>query len=138
MLTETPAILAHFNSIKFAMAGDKAAWLALFADDAVVFDPVGPSEHDPEGRGFKGQERIAQFWDLMIGPADLILTSHKRIACGSDVCAATITAANKLDVAKVSIEMVVVYEVNDSGLLTSLKAYWDVQTVAAQMGGNEF
>lgn len=137
MLTETPAILAHLNSLKAAMAGDKALWLALFADDAVVFDPVGPSQHDPEGKGFRGRERIAAFWDLMIGPADLILTSHKRIACGPDVCAATITAANNLDGVKVSIEMVVVYEVNDSGLLTSLKAYWDVQAVAAQMGVNE-
>jgi steroid delta-isomerase len=137
MPTDTPAIRAHLMSLKAAMEGDKAKWLALFADDAIVFDPVGPSLHDPEGKGFRGGERISAFWDLMIGPADLILTSHKRIACGSDVCAATITAANNLNGLKVSIEMVVVYEVNDSGLLTSLKAYWDDEAVSAQMENSE-
>ena len=35
-------------------AGDRAAWLALFADDAVVEDPVGPSAFDPEGHGHRG------------------------------------------------------------------------------------
>ena len=32
-------------------AKDKEAWLALFADDAVVEDPIGPSAFDPEGNG---------------------------------------------------------------------------------------
>ena len=30
------AVKANMNSIKYAMAGDKDAWLALYADDAVV------------------------------------------------------------------------------------------------------
>ena len=32
-------------------AGDRSAWLALFADNAVVEDPIGPSMFDPEGAG---------------------------------------------------------------------------------------
>ena len=35
-------------------AGDREAWLALFSDDAVVEDPVGPSMFDPEGTGHRG------------------------------------------------------------------------------------
>ena len=31
-------------------AGDRDAWLALFADDAVVEDPVGPSASTPRAR----------------------------------------------------------------------------------------
>ena len=29
---------------------DRVGWLALFAEDAVVEDPIGPSVFDPEGR----------------------------------------------------------------------------------------
>ena len=32
-------------------ARDKDAWLAVFADDAIVEDPIGPSHFDPEGKG---------------------------------------------------------------------------------------
>lgn len=54
-----------------AMAGDKDAWLALFADDAIVEDPIGPSHFDPEGRGHRGKEAIARFFDMAIGPSEL-------------------------------------------------------------------
>ena len=35
-------------------AGDREGWLALFDDDAVVEDPIGPSDFDPEGNGHRG------------------------------------------------------------------------------------
>ena len=38
-----PAVLASQNSAQHAMAGDKEAWLSLFAEDAFLQDPVGPS-----------------------------------------------------------------------------------------------
>ena len=37
-------------------AGDRQAWLGLFAEDAVVEDPIGPSAFDPEGRAI-GESR---------------------------------------------------------------------------------
>lgn len=133
MSDDTPAIRAHLQSITNAQAGNKAAWLALFADDAVVHDPVGPSEHDPAGEGFHGKARIGDFWDLMIGPGDLTIVSHRRIPCGEHVAACDITATNKIGGFKTAIEMIVVYEVNDAGKLRSLKAYWDVDKVAQQV-----
>ena len=36
-----PAINAHLASIACAQNGQKEQWLSLFADDAVVHDPVG-------------------------------------------------------------------------------------------------
>ena len=39
----------------------KEEWLTLWAEDAVVEDPVGPSFFDPEGQGHRGTEAIARF-----------------------------------------------------------------------------
>lgn len=132
MHDDTLAIRAHKRSIANAQAGNKAAWLSLFADDAIVYDPVGPSGHDPGGRGFRGKARIGEFWDLMIGTGDLTIVSHKRIPCGEHICACNVTAVNNLGGVKAVIEMIVTYEVDAAGKLTELKAYWDSDKVAQQ------
>lgn len=133
MNDDTLAIQAHKQSIAMAQAGNKAGWLALFAEDAVVNDPVGPSDHDPEGAGFAGHGRIAEFWDTMIGLGDLTIVSHRRIPCGEFICAADVTATNNMGGLKTAIEMIVCYEVNSDGLLTSLRAYWDTDKVMEQL-----
>lgn len=130
---DTPAIRAHKASIANAMAGNKEDWLALFADDAVVHDPVGKSPHDPEGAGFRGRERISEFWDTMIGPGNLTIIPHKRYPCGEDVVAVAMTAANNIGGLKTYIEMIATYEVNEAGKLQCLKVYWDVDALADQL-----
>ncbi len=129
----TPAIQAHLASIGRAQAGDREGWLALFAEDCVVHDPVGTSAHDPEGKGFHGHAGLGQFWDMMIGLANLVIVSHRRIPCGDNVCACLVTATNDLEGLKTYTEMIVTYEVNDAGLIVSLRAYWDTQATMAQL-----
>lgn len=124
---DTPAMRAHRKSIANAGLGNKQAWLDLFDDDAVVHDPVGVSGHDPEGIGFAGKQRIAEFYDTMIAPGKLLVIPHKRIACGDTIACVQMTAANHIMGVKTYIEMVAVYEVNDAGKITSLKVYWDVE-----------
>ena len=131
----TPAIAAHKASIATSMAGNKAQWLEVFAEDAVVQDPVGPSPFDPEGNGFKGKQRIAEFWDMMIGPSNLSIVPHKRIACGDNIVAVNMTVTNDMGEMKSVVEMMVIYEVNDAGKLISLKAYWDLEALMGQMAG---
>ena len=53
-------------------AKDREAWLDLFADDALVQDPIGPSPFDPEGKGHRGKEAIAAFYDAVIAPSEAI------------------------------------------------------------------
>lgn len=48
---QAPVHLAGKRSREAAIAHDKEAWLANFADDAIVEDPIGPSHFDPEGKG---------------------------------------------------------------------------------------
>lgn len=133
MEKNTPAITAHKASIAHSMAGNKAQWLEGFADDAVVQDPVGPSPFDPEGKGFKGKQRISEFWDLMIGPSSLSIVPHMRIACGNNTVAVNMTVTNDMGESTSVVEMVVIYEVNNIGKLVSLKAYWDLEALMAQM-----
>jgi hypothetical protein len=133
MIAETAAIRAHKNSIRNAMAGNKQEWLALFDDKAVVHDPVGPSDHDPEGRGARGLAEISEFWDKMIGPGNLNIIPHKRISCGETVAAVIMTAANEQAGIKTYIEMIGVYQVNAVGRLTSLDIYWDAEALNEQL-----
>ena len=56
-MTDTPAHLAGKRSREAAVARDKEAWLAVFADDAIVEDPIGPSHFDPKARGTAAKRR---------------------------------------------------------------------------------
>lgn len=135
MEKHTAAIQAHKQSIANAMAGNKEAWLALFDDNAIVHDPVGKSDHDPEGKGFSGKARIAEFWDMMIGPGDLTIVPHKRYPCGDTIVAVAMTATNHIGGLKTFIEMIATYEVNANGKLVRLQVYWDVDALTDQVTG---
>ena len=49
-----PAQSASIQSMRNVRAKKRDAWLALFAADAVVQDPVGQSPLDPVGEGHRG------------------------------------------------------------------------------------
>lgn len=108
---------------------DREAWLALFTDDAVVEDPIGPSMFDPEGRGQRGKEAIAKFFDDVIAPNDRIrFTIRSSYECGSEVAnvgTIDITLPGGSQVA--SVDLVSTYRINSDGLLTALRAYWEAE-----------
>jgi len=68
---DAPVHVAGKRSREAAMARDKEAWLAAFADDAIVEDPIGPSHFDPEGKGHRGKEAISRFYDMAIARSEL-------------------------------------------------------------------
>jgi ketosteroid isomerase-like protein len=113
-----------------AMAGDKDAWLALFADDAIVEDPIGPSHFDPEGRGHRGKAAIARFFDMAIAPSQLEFHFDKTYVCGDEeanVGHIVIVASGYRVVA----EGVFTYRVNAEGKIVALRAYWELDKAAA-------
>ena len=65
---KTPARTASIKSMQLSMAGDAQGWLDLFAEDAVVQDPYGPSPMDPEGKGHVGKAAIEKFCAAYIKP----------------------------------------------------------------------
>ena len=65
---------------------DREGWLALWAPDAVIQDPVGPSPFDPDGNGHHGPEGIAAFYDKVIGPNERITFEiDQSYECGNEV-----------------------------------------------------
>jgi steroid Delta-isomerase len=112
-------------------ARDRQAWLALFADDAVVEDPIGPSPFDPEGNGHRGAAAIAAFYDTVIAASELITFEIERsYLCGQEVADVGIirtTLAGGRHVAVV--RGVYTYRSNGAGKIAALRAFWDFSAV---------
>lgn len=130
-----PARRAALASIRAVEAGDRDAWLALFADDAVVADPVGPSPLDPDGEGHRGRDAIAAFYDDVVAQAQVRFDIRESYAAG-DECAnvGTITSTFPDGSAGV-VEGVYVYRVDAAGKLVSLRAYWQFDDLRMIDGG---
>lgn len=124
---------ASYRSRENALAKNRAGWLALFADDAVVQDPVGVSALDPTGKGHRGKEAIGRFFDTVVAAANMDFEIDKSIPSG-DECANLVVITHKLPNGKtLPMDMVVVYTANDEGLITSLKAYWEFEKLTERM-----
>ncbi|MCV7254033.1 nuclear transport factor 2 family protein [Mycolicibacterium fluoranthenivorans] len=125
-----PVTVAGRRSREAAVARDKEAWLALFADDAIVEDPIGPSHFDPEGTGHRGKAAIAAFFDKAIAPSRLEFHFEKTYVCGNEeanVGHIVIVAGGY----RVQAEGVFTYRVNTDGKIAALRAYWEVAAATA-------
>ena len=128
------AIEANKLSIKYAMEGNKEAWLALYTDDAVVCDPVGVSPMDPSGEGHHGKQAIEAFWDNVIGKANIEMRVEKRWTSGEYCCCVAQVARNAVgDGNFTECDMLAVYHVNAEGLITSMKAHWSFDDMMEQI-----
>jgi len=119
-------------------AKDRAAWLSLFAADAVVADPIGPSPLDPAGEGHRGLAAIAAFYDTVIAPNEQISFEIERsYLCGDEVADVGIirtTLPGGRHV--VVVRGVYTYRDDGAGKIAALRAYWEfdsaeIQAVAA-------
>ncbi|MBK5307975.1 MAG: nuclear transport factor 2 family protein [Frankiaceae bacterium] len=131
---EHPARLASQRSIAAVQAKDKDAWLALFADDAVVEDPVGRSFLDESGLGHRGKEAIGAFFDNNIATVEQIrFELHDSFATGDEVANVATIHMTLPGGTTSRCEGVFVYRVRDDGKLVSLRAYWEVDRMMATM-----
>ena len=129
-----PAVIANIQSTSLAAKGDKAAWLALYAEDALLKDPVGISPLEPSGEGHKGKKAIASFWDRIIAPSNITIKVEKRIISGPRSCAVVQEISNNMGNGKTStVDMIACYEVDDAGLITQMLAYWDFDALMQQL-----
>lgn len=122
--------LAGRRSREAAVARDKQGWLDLFADDAIVEDPIGPSHFDPEGNGHRGKDAIAKFFDMAIAPSELEFHFDKTYVCGDEEANTghiVIVASGY----RVIAEGVFTYRVNADGKIAALRAYWELDKAAA-------
>ncbi|MGH3336030.1 MAG: nuclear transport factor 2 family protein [Nocardioides sp.] len=127
-----PARRASQRSAATVARGVKEDWLALFAPDAVVEDPVGPSMFDPDGEGHRGHAGIRAFWKLAIEPIDsfrfVIHDSHANGTTCANVGTITTTFP---DGGMVDTDLVMVYTVDGAGRVASMRAYWEPERAMA-------
>jgi ketosteroid isomerase-like protein len=108
-------------------AKDRSAWLALFADDAVVQDPIGPSPLDPGGGGHRGAAAIAAFYDTVIATAERITFEiESSYLCGDEVADVGVIRTMLPGGRQVAVVRgVYTYRSNGDGKLAALRAFWE-------------
>ncbi|MFD9697681.1 nuclear transport factor 2 family protein [Lentzea sp. NPDC059081] len=131
---ETPARVASWRSMSAVTRGAKSEWLALFAADAVVEDPVGVSMFDAEGKGHRGLEAISAFWDMAIASVERFeFVIHDSFAAGAECANVGVISAFLPGGARVDTEGVFVYCVGEDGLVRSVRAFWETERAMATL-----
>jgi steroid Delta-isomerase len=114
------------RSMDRAEAKDRDGWLALFAEDGVVQDPVGPSVFDPEGTGHRGKVAITAFYDNAIAISETLRFDMRQSSECGDECAFAGTLHITLPGGQPgSVDLVNVYKVNAEGKVASLRSFWE-------------
>lgn len=121
-----PARDASLASMRAVEAGDKAAWLSLFADDAVVEDPIGASPMDPDGLGHRGRAAIEAFYDSVIAPNQVRFVIERSHVAGDEVANVGTITTRMPDGSVVHTDLVATYRVDADGRVTALRAYWSI------------
>jgi ketosteroid isomerase-like protein len=108
-------------------AKDRDGWLDLFAEDAVVQDPIGPSPFDPEGKGHRGRAAIAAFYDNVIAGSEAVdFEMAQSYLCGDEVAdVGTIHTTLAGGTHQAVVRCVMTYRGDGTGKLASLRAYWE-------------
>lgn len=98
---------------------DKAAWMALFAEDAVHEDPVGTLRNE-------GLEKIAGFWEsFQPWNVELWLT-EPPIVCGNEAIALMRCRTGPPDARRESGRIVDQFIFNEAGKITAVRAFYDL------------
>ena len=122
----SPAQKASFVSPQLVKERKRDEWLALFADDAVVEDPVGPSLFDPTGKGHRGKAAIGRFYDTIIAVGGTFdFTMQASYPCGDECANVWVGRMTGADGKGTETPMVTIYKVNSEGRIVSLRAFWD-------------
>lgn len=127
-----PARAASQRSYSAVAKGDLAEWLTVYAEDAVLEDPVGPSMFDPEGRGHHGHAGISAFWEKAIAPIETFEFTIEQSMANGDTCANVGRIRTSFpDGSHTTTELVMVYVVDGDGRVASMKAYWEPERTMA-------
>lgn len=124
--SDRSARAASLRSRAAVQSGDRETWLSLFTTDAVVADPVGVSPFDEAGLGHRGPEARAAFWDQVISPNEVAMDIHSSHTGGNEVANVVTITTTLGDGSKAIVDVVALYAVDEAGLITSLRAFWEM------------
>jgi ketosteroid isomerase-like protein len=123
-----PARIASMRSYSAVAKGDLAEWLTVYAEDAVLEDPVGPSMFDADGTGHHGHAGISAFWEKAIAPIETFdfQINDSFANPGSNTCANIGRIKTSFaDGSSTTTDLIMVYVVDDDGRVKSMKAFWE-------------
>jgi steroid delta-isomerase len=125
---KTPALAASEASWRAVQAKDKAGWLALMTDDVVIEDPIGPAYTNPDGTGVVGKDGVSQWWEKSVGLATITIDCEETFPSSSPNEVAHILRLKfTFDNGSASgVRGIFTYKVNDAGLLTNLRGFWNM------------
>ena len=125
-----PARDMSIRSMRAVESGDRHGWLALFAADAIVQDPVGVSPLDPSGEGHHGIDAIAAFYDNVISTGRVHFAIRESYAAANEVANVGTITTTLGDGSRSIVDGVFTYRV-DGDRLVAMRAYSGSSTPCA-------
>ncbi len=134
---DTPVMAASRESWRCVQSHDREGWLALMAPDIVIEDPIGEAITNPDGRGVRGKEAVAAFYDANIAANNLTVTCEESFASSSpNEVAHVLVLRSEFDGGFSStVRGVFTYRLNDDGLLSNLRGYWNMDGMKFEQAG---
>jgi steroid Delta-isomerase len=128
MLSEeiTLLITTYFDNMA-AMNAD--GWIEIFAEDAVIHDPVG----DPPRLVHKESEHFFKMMSSFLKRIELS-TNNIFLAKNGAAVKWTMQAVSKKD-RHATAEGISVFEINDRGKIQTVSSYWDEAAMMAELKG---
>ena len=129
MSEQHPAKRVSLLSREYVHSHNKAGWLGLFSEDAIIEDPIGVSPIDEAGKGHRGVAAREAFWENNIANSDIKIVIHQSYAAGLE-CAnivtlnTILTCGGKTDSQEVN--GIITDQVNEAEQLVALRGYWEV------------
>lgn len=124
--TSTAAVAR--TAMKAVETGRREDWLACFAADAQVEDPVG---HVPP---MVGRDALAAFWDNAISLlAKTRFDVSREWDAGHEAVLVATVSVIAADGATTSYDGAFHYTIDDAGAIASLRAFWDLPAVVAAL-----
>ena len=98
---------------------DKAAFLALWAPEGILEDPVGTPVH-------VGVDALGAFWDGARELANRIVLKPENVVVAGGEAAMVFEINAHIGDGGLTMQAVDVMKFDDDGRLTSVRAYWDM------------
>ena len=129
MSEQHPAKRVSLLSREYVHSHNKAGWLGLFSEDAIIEDPIGVSPIDEAGKGHRGVAAREAFWENNIANSDIKIVMHQSYAAGLE-CANIVTLNTILTFGgktySQEVNGIFTYQVNEAEQLVALRGYWEV------------
>ena len=128
MNENNPAYQMSLRSRECLNTKDKESWLAMWAEDGIIEDPIGPTALDPDGKGHSTPAAREAFYDRNIANSTIEYIIHDTYTSHLE-CANIVTLNVRMDIGgkqySQQVNGVFCYACNEEGKLTALRGYWE-------------